>query len=224
MIKVCLEVGRKRVFAAAVDWPGWCRAGRDEEGALQALFESRQRYRAVIAGKRLGFVPPKGVRDLRVVERLPGDATTDFGAPGQIAKADRRRTTEQDVRRLESLLTACWDAFDTSVEQARGGKLQTGPRGGGRSLDAIVRHVDEADGGYLARIGGKVERGSPLREQILEALTAAPRTGTPPPGPRGGTRWPVRYHVRRSAWHALDHAWEIEDRLSEERGPAGPEG
>ena len=24
--------------------------------------------------------------------------------------------------------------------------------------------------------------------------------------------WPVRYTVRRAAWHALDHAWEIEDR------------
>ena len=74
--------------------------------------------------------------------------------------------------------------------------------------------MEEADAGYLVRIGGKADRGAPLREQILEALTVAPRTGTPPPGPRGGTRWPVRYHVRRSAWHALDHAWEIEDRLT----------
>ena len=24
--------------------------------------------------------------------------------------------------------------------------------------------------------------------------------------------WGQRYAVRRSAWHALDHAWEIEDR------------
>jgi hypothetical protein len=32
-------------------------------------------------------------------------------------------------------------------------------------------------------------------------------------GPRGGIRWPARYYVRRAAWHVLDHAWEIEDRL-----------
>jgi hypothetical protein len=31
-------------------------------------------------------------------------------------------------------------------------------------------------------------------------------------GPRGGVRWTARYYVRRSAWHVLDHAWEIEDR------------
>jgi len=25
--------------------------------------------------------------------------------------------------------------------------------------------------------------------------------------------WPARYYVRRAAWHVLDHAWEIVDRL-----------
>jgi hypothetical protein len=214
VIDVGLEIGAKRAFASALDWPGWSRAARDEEGALQALFDYRSRYRAVVAGRRLGFVAPKDASVLRVVERIPGDATTDFGAPGRIAKGDRRRTTERDVRRLKSFLIACWAAFDEAAGSARGRRLRTGARGGGRSLTAIVRHVDEADAGYLARIGGKADRGAPLREQILEALTVAPRTGTPPPGPRGGTRWPVRYHVRRSAWHALDHAWEIEDRLT----------
>jgi hypothetical protein len=24
--------------------------------------------------------------------------------------------------------------------------------------------------------------------------------------------WPPRYAARRIAWHALDHAWEIEDK------------
>src|SRR5438067_302187 len=34
---------------------------------------------------------------------------------------------------------------------------------------------------------------------------------TPPPtGDRG---WPVRYAARRMAWHVLDHAWEMEDRV-----------
>jgi hypothetical protein len=36
--------------------------------------------------------------------------------------------------------------------------------------------------------------------------------GLPAAGPRGGKIWSVRYFVRRTAWHALDHAWEIEDR------------
>jgi hypothetical protein len=31
------EVGSRRTFAGALDWPGWCRSGRKEELALEAL-------------------------------------------------------------------------------------------------------------------------------------------------------------------------------------------
>jgi hypothetical protein len=27
-----------------------------------------------------------------------------------------------------------------------------------------------------------------------------------------GTTWPLRYLIRRAAWHVLDHAWELEDK------------
>jgi len=37
MIRVVVEGGAKRVFASAVDWPGWARSGRDEAAALEAL-------------------------------------------------------------------------------------------------------------------------------------------------------------------------------------------
>ncbi|MGH2773763.1 MAG: hypothetical protein ACRDIU_11590 [Actinomycetota bacterium] len=36
-VKVFVENGSKRVFAGAVDWPGWCRSGKDEQEALEAL-------------------------------------------------------------------------------------------------------------------------------------------------------------------------------------------
>ncbi|HKA98202.1 MAG TPA: hypothetical protein VKD66_18215 [Streptosporangiaceae bacterium] len=29
--------------------------------------------------------------------------------------------------------------------------------------------------------------------------------------------WPARYAARRIAWHALDHAWEMEDRSEPDR-------
>jgi hypothetical protein len=38
-IDVYLEAGQKRTFAGALAWPGWCRNGRDETSALQALFD-----------------------------------------------------------------------------------------------------------------------------------------------------------------------------------------
>jgi hypothetical protein len=37
--------------------------------------------------------------------------------------------------------------------------------------------------------------------------------GRPSDGsPLADRKWTARYAARRIAWHALDHAWEIEDR------------
>jgi len=33
-IPVYIESGAKKVFACAVDFPGWCRSGKDEASAL----------------------------------------------------------------------------------------------------------------------------------------------------------------------------------------------
>ncbi len=51
-----------------------------------------------------------------------------------------------------------------------------------------------------------------VRATALDALTARAR-GKPIADPRQTKRpWSPRYYTRSSAWHALDHAWEIEDR------------
>ena len=52
----------------------------DETDALAALFTYGPKYASILAGTRLGFVPPKDLTQLVVVERLRGTATTDFGA------------------------------------------------------------------------------------------------------------------------------------------------
>jgi hypothetical protein len=85
---VYLEVGDKRVFAGAIDWPAWARSGRDEDAALEALFAYARRYARALKGTRLGFEVPEDPSALRVVERLPGTATTDFGAPDVPPSAD----------------------------------------------------------------------------------------------------------------------------------------
>jgi hypothetical protein len=126
------------------------------------------------------------------------------------------------LNRFQVLLEACWQAFDTIVEAAAGRELRKGPRGGGRALGDIVRHVQEAEAAYLSSLGGKWKPGieedasqawAQLRQAILGTLASAARGEIPARGPRGGLRWTSRYFVRRLAWHALDHAWEIEDRI-----------
>jgi len=220
-IDVYLESGKKRVFAGALEWPGWCRSGKDEQSAMQALLDYAPRYAKVLRRIPLGFASPRDVSVFRVAEQLEGDATTDFGAPGKTPKFDARPVHRRELTRMQTLLVACWKGFDAAVKAASGKELQKGPRGGGRDLDKIVQHVLEADAGYLARIGttykvdGKAAQSDEVarvRRAILEALSSLAGSEPVRRGPRGGIRWTPRYYVRRSAWHVLDHAWEIEDR------------
>ncbi len=221
VMDVYLEVGAKRVFAGGIEWPGWNRSGRDEERALEALLASAPRYAAAMTSSSPRFEPPASADDLEVVERLTGDATTDFGAPSIAPEADRRPVDTRELVRLQTLLEMSWKALDRAAEAAEGVELATGPRGGGRSLDAIVGHVVGAEGSYLGRLASprpKIDEADPraaleeVRTAAQEALTRAVQDGLPEAGPRGGAIWPPRYFVRRTAWHALDHAWEIEDR------------
>ena len=221
-IEVYLENGKKRMFAGVVDWPGWCRGGRDEGRALQALLDYGPRYAHVLHAAHIGFQAPTENSAFVVVERLQGNATTDFGAPSIAPAGDARSVADDELARFQTLLGACWRAFDAVVRLAQGRELRKGPRGGGRDLKAIVKHVLDADAAYLGRLAWKFkkrEAESPsedlgrTRTAVLSALIAAVQGQTPERGPRGGAIWRPRYFVRRVAWHVLDHTWEIEDRV-----------
>ena len=218
-IDVFVETGTTRTFAGAVDWPGWCRSGRGEAAALQALIDYGPRYARAIRGARLGFASPPQVTTLKVVERQPGNATTDFGAPDAALASDELPVADDELRRLQALLGACWNTLDSAAKAAAGHELRTGPRGGGRDLGAIVEHVLMAEVGYLGRLGVKVsatgeaaQAQRQARQAALEGLELSAHGQIPARGPRGGLRWLPRRFVRRAAWHILDHAWEIEDR------------
>ncbi len=226
-IPVYLEVGQKRVFAGAIDWPGWTMSGPDAAAALEALLAAGPRYARLLRGARLGFKAPKDVADFKVVERLKGTSTTDFGAPDVAPKSDKRPVEPAELRRLETLLKAGWRAFDAVAEAAAGKALRKGPRGGGRDLEGITRHVLGAEAGYLSSLGWKFkqnEKGDLAEEKrrtraaILAGLAASVAGEIPAKGPRGGKRWLPRYFVRRTVWHVFDHAGEIEKRAAPEEG------
>ena len=113
-IDVYLEVGQKRTFAGALDWPGWCRSGRDEASALQALLDYGPRYGRVLRSARLGFQAPKDVSTFVVVERLKGNTTTDFGAPDRCPSSDSKPINSAELQRFQRLLKACWRTFDAN--------------------------------------------------------------------------------------------------------------
>lgn len=220
--EVYVESGPKRVFASAVAWPGWSRGARSEDEALEALLGVAGRYAAVARRAGISFAAPRVVKDLRVVERLTGGASTDFGIPSLPAAADGDALSAAERKRQRSLLEAAWATFDDAARAATGLELRTGPRGGGRPLEKMVTHVAEADGAYLHQLGSRAPK-VPARASVEERLAALREAGLaafedrardePPADPnRVKKPWLARYYVRRSAWHALDHAWEIQDR------------
>jgi hypothetical protein len=217
-IAVCLEVTPNQAVASALDWPGWCRAGRDEQAALAALASYAGRYAPVAAHAGISF---PATAAFEVAERVPGGPATAFAAPEcrrpfpQItAAADRAAVTPAAARRLADLVTAAWAAFD-QIAAASPAELRKGPRGGGRGRDQIIGHVIGADTAYARKLG--IKRTQPptgdtaaireLREAIAAAV-GAPSDGSPI-APNG---WTTRYAARRITWHVLEHAWEMQDR------------
>jgi hypothetical protein len=210
--RVYLEVGSKRVFASAADWPGWCRSGKNEQAALQSLAAYAQRYASVPGIAHIDF-PAEASVSFDVVERMRGDATTDFGAPGAIAKAESKPLTAGETDRLCALLEACWTALDRVVATAPA-SLRRGPRGGGRDRDKMIEHVLGAESAYANKLGVRLPQPDLRDARAVRAFRKAILEGVRAPAREA--RWPTPYAVRRTAWHALDHMWEIEDRSTVE--------
>lgn len=207
-LRVLIETTPKKTFASALDWPGLARSGKDEAAALEALVAALPRYAPVAAAAGEPFDPDAAPE---VVEQVPGDASTAFGVPAVVAAADRSPVDAAEAARLSRLVEAAWRAFD-AVAAAAPEMLRKGPRGGGRDRSKIVDHVNGADSAYASVLGRKhrpSDRGAveAMRADVLSVLRE-PSDGSPV----AGRRWPPRYAARRIAWHAIDHAWEIEDR------------
>lgn len=213
-IAIALETTSKKTFASAIDWPGLARSGKTESSAIAAILVYLDRY-AEIARAVGELFPTDDVR-VEVVEASEGNSSTDFGVPGRVTEADQRPTTVADAERLARLVTAAWARLDATVAAAPE-SLRKGPRGGGRDTSKIVEHALAADHAYAREMGLRVpepktvERASIvlLRDAMLQVLRS-PSDGSP----LAGRKWTARYAAHRIAWHALDHAWEIEDRTA----------
>jgi hypothetical protein len=216
-LDVVIEAGDRKSFASALDWPGWSRAAKTREDAIDALLAYAPRYAPVA---KLAKLDLPDAFDVEVVQRLPGGSGTDFGVPSRIHEPDTKRVTAAEAKRLAALVRAAWTTFDR-VAAAAPAELRKGPRGGGRDREKMVGHVIESDWYYARELGIKAKAPEPTDRKAVEASRAAvleilgrPSDGTP----LGGRTWTARYAARRIAWHALDHAWEMQDRA--DRGPA----
>ena len=210
-IQVYIESGDKKVFACAIDLPGWCRSGKDEASALEALAGYAPRY-AEVARRAEAAFPSKP--EFEVAERIKGKGATDFGIPHEIPKLDAQPLTARQAARQVALMEAAWALLD-KVAKSAPAELRKGPRGGGRDRDKMLDHVLGAEAAYARQLG--IKRPQPelgdtraikaLRGDIAEALR-----GASDGSPLREKGWPPRYALRRITWHVLDHLWEMQDR------------
>jgi hypothetical protein len=214
-IRVMLELGPKgkKVVAVAPDWPGLARGAKTEEAAIERLTAYLPRYApvAALAGMDEAFAPAAGVE---VAERYPGVGSTDFwGISFAFSGFDRRAMSEADRERDLALLRASWAFFD-DVRSRVSAELQPGPRGGGRDRDRIVRHTLVSEQEMGKKLGLPAPAGEMPDEDGLRAHRAAFADAIRAfhADDRMARTWPLRFLLRHSAFHTLDHAWEMEDR------------
>jgi hypothetical protein len=217
-VRVVLEKGpkAKKFVAFAVDWPGWSRGGTSAAGALETLAAYRDRYQSVAAGAGMGPTfddagPPV------VVEERVGTGSTDFwGISFSPSSLEQEPMDPSEFERKLTLLRACWAIFD-DVAARVSAEMRKGPRGGGRDRDTIIAHVIRVESEDFARKVGLVipERGAlapgalaPYRSAYLEAMRAYQRGEVG----RAMRSWTLAFLVRHSAYHTMDHAWEMQDK------------
>jgi hypothetical protein len=216
--RMTLEIGPKgkRVVAVAPDWPGFERGAKTVEEAIHRLQSYIPRYLPVakLAGLSAEF---DTVRNFDTVERVPGTGSTDFwGISFAFSSIDKQGMSGEELDRELTLMQACWEFFD-DVRRRVSPAMQKGARGGGRDRDHIVRHSLYAEQGWAKMIGLLTPDDTILTDEGLkthrEAYCRAIRDYHSQGRLAGKlAKWPLRYLIRHTAFHTLDHAWEMEDK------------
>ncbi|HEV2360097.1 MAG TPA: hypothetical protein VGS21_00185 [Acidimicrobiales bacterium] len=215
-LRVMVETGPKGKKAAAVapDWPGLERGGKSIEAAIEALDSYRTRYAAVtqLAGmdkefSRLGAV--------EVVEEYTGIGSTDFwGISFAFSDIDRGPMSGEELERELTLMQACWTFFD-DVRRRVSSEMEKGPRGGGRDRDRIVSHVLGVEQDWARKIEVRTPDGEVVvddkglkayRKDYCSAIREFHAHD------KMARTWPLRFLIRHTAYHTMDHAWEMEDK------------
>ncbi|HVC40174.1 MAG TPA: hypothetical protein VNH20_09460 [Candidatus Dormibacteraeota bacterium] len=215
-LRVTVEVGPKdkKVAAVAPDWPGLERGAKTGDAAVETLRAYLPRYAKVarLAGMDAEFAAITG---LDVVERYQGTGSTDFwGISFAFSSIDKQQVSSAALERELTLMRACWTFFD-EVRLRVSAEMQKGPRGGGRDRDRIVRHVFGAEQDWARKVGVRTPEGALVTDdaglkEYRDAYCAALRRFHSEG--KMARSWPCRYLIRHTAFHTMDHGWEMEDK------------
>jgi hypothetical protein len=226
-IRTVVERGpkEKRAVAFAVDWPGWSRGGKTPDEAMATLESYRERYRPVASAGSLGD-EFDAAGSLDIVEDRVGTGSTDFWAISfSPCSLERGPMGEAELERKITVLRACWAYFDAVAAQVSP-EMRKGPRGGGRDRDRIIAHTIRTESEDFAKsVGLRIPERAALtpdglrsyRASYIEAIRAYQRGEVNRPM----RSWTLQFLLRHSAFHTMDHAWEMEDKDLSSDSPGG---
>jgi hypothetical protein len=217
-IRTVIERGPKdkRSVAFALDWPGWNRGAKTAELAMETLESYRERYRAIadLAGLARDF---DAAGPLQIVEERVGTGSVDFwGISFSASSTEHGPMGEAEFDRAITLLQAAWAYFD-GVAARVSPEMRKGPRGGGRDRDRIIRHTIRVESEDFAKqVGLTIPDEAALTPDGLRqhrlTYVAAMRAYNAGEIEKRMRSWTLPFLIRHSAFHTLDHAWEMEDK------------
>jgi hypothetical protein len=225
-LRVTLEIGLrgKRVVAVAPDWPGLERGATTGEAAIERLLSYVPRYAPVAKLAGMGAEFAAGTTgatsttgralEFNVVEQYAGTGSTDFwGISFAFSGIDQEAMSGEALERELALMRSCWVFFD-DVRSRVSAEMQRGPRGGGRDRDRIVRHTLFSELDFTKKVGVLTPPEEMLTEEGLHAHRDAYCNAIRELHSQNkmARTWPLRYLIRHTAFHTLDHAWEMHDK------------
>jgi hypothetical protein len=217
-VRTVIEHGtkNKRSVAFSLDWPGWSRGAKSAELALETLESYRERYGPVAVIARMGQ-EFDAAGPLEVVEDRVGTGSTDFwGISFSPSSTEQEPMGEAELERKITLLQASWTFFD-DVAARVSPEMRKGPRGGGRDRNRIIRHTIRTESeDFAKRVGLQIPEEAALTPEGLrqhrETYVAAMRAYNAGKIEKRMRSWTLPFLIRHSAFHTLDHAWEMQDK------------
>jgi hypothetical protein len=217
-VRTVIEHGKKdkRSVAFSLDWLGWSRGAKSAALAFETLESYRERYRPIadLAGMAREF---DAAGPLEIVEDRVGTGSTDFwGISFYPSSTEHGQMSEAELERKITLLQACWAFFDGVAERVSA-EMRKGPRGGGRDRHRIIRHTIRTESEDFAKqVGLRIPEEGALTPEGLrnhrETYVAAMRAYNAGEITKRMRNWTLPFLIRHSAFHTLDHAWEMEDK------------
>ncbi len=110
-------------------------------------------------------------------------------------------------------MAACWTYIDEVVGRVSP-ELAPGPRGSSKNRDQVYRHTIAGELDWVKKLGltrNEAALTDPAEHRAHRSAFVAAIRAFHADGKMART-WPLRYLIRHTAYHTLDHAWEMEDK------------